>query len=66
MWASVWWGGSAARPDRQLAGIETRRSPAPLDELPDAYKDIDTVMLWADELVEIVHEFRQLINVKDV
>ena len=50
--------------DRDLKGIEVRRTEAFLDELPGAYKDIDTVMENAKELVEVVHEFRQVLNVK--
>lgn len=50
--------------DRDMVGIEVRRSPAFLDELPGAYKDIDTVMEQSKDLVEIVHTFRQILNVK--
>ena len=50
--------------DRDMHGIEVRRSEAFLDELPAAYKDIDQVMEWADDLVSVVHEFRQIVNVK--
>ena len=50
--------------DQQMTGIESRRSPAFIDELPSAYKDIDLVMAWAEDLVEITHTFRQVVNVK--
>ena len=50
--------------DRDLAGIEVNRSPAFLDELPGAYKDVDLVMEQSADLVEIVHTFRQIVNVK--
>ena len=50
--------------DRDLAGIEVNRSPAFLDELPGAYKDVDLVMEQSSDLVEIVHTFRQIVNVK--
>ena len=50
--------------DRWMEGIEVRRSEAFLDELPGAYKDIDLVMEQSKELVEIVHTFRQIVNVK--
>ena len=50
--------------DRDMAGIEVRRSEAFLDELPGAYKDIDLVMEQSRDLVEVVHEFRQILNVK--
>lgn len=50
--------------DRDMSGIEVNRSEAFLDELPGAYKDIDLVMEQSDDLVEIVHTFRQIVNVK--
>ena len=50
--------------DRDMEGIEVRRSDAFLDELPAAYKDIDDVMRLAATLVEPVHQFRQIVNVK--
>ncbi len=50
--------------DRWMEGIEVRRSEAFLDELPGAYKDIDLVMEQSKELVDIVHTFRQIVNVK--
>ncbi len=50
--------------DRDMKGIEVRRSKEFLDELPGAYKDIDTVMEQSKDLVEIVHTFHQIINVK--
>ncbi|MDE2717761.1 MAG: RtcB family protein [Chloroflexota bacterium] len=50
--------------DRDMQGIEVRRSVEFIDELPGAYKDIDTVMEQSKDLVEIVHTFRQIVNVK--
>ena len=50
--------------DSDMKGIEVRRTDAFLDELPAAYKDIDDVMRLAGSLVERVHEFRQIVNVK--
>lgn len=47
-----------------MAGIEWRDSPAFLDEIPGAYKDIDQVMADAADLVEVRHTLRQLVNVK--
>ena len=47
-----------------MAGIEYRDTPAFLDEIPSAYKDIDQVMADAADLVEIRHTLRQLVNVK--
>ncbi len=50
--------------DRDMQGIEVRRSEAFLDELPGAYKDIDLLMEQSGDLVEILHTFRQIVNVK--
>ena len=50
--------------DRDMVGIEVNRSEAFLDELPGAYKDIDLVMEQSAGLVEILHTFRQIVNVK--
>jgi len=47
-----------------MAGIEWRDSAAFLDEIPQAYKDIDQVMADAADLVEVQHTLRQIINVK--
>jgi tRNA-splicing ligase RtcB len=50
--------------DAAMCGIEYRRSPALLDEIPSAYKDIDEVMENARELVEIRYVLKQFVNVK--
>ena len=50
--------------DKDMEGIEANRSEAFLDELPGAYKDIDAVIEWASDLVEVVHTFKQVVNVK--
>ena len=47
-----------------MTGIEYRDSDAFIDEIPGAYKDIDRVMADADDLVEIQHTLRQILNVK--
>lgn len=47
-----------------MKGIEYRHGEAWVDEIPQAYKDIDQVMADAADLVEIVHELRQVLNVK--
>ncbi len=47
-----------------MQGIEFRDTDAFLDEIPAAYKPIDTVMADAAELVEVRHTLRQLVNVK--
>jgi tRNA-splicing ligase RtcB len=50
--------------DTAMAGIEWRHTDAFLDEIPQAYKPIDTVMADAADLVEIRHTLRQIVNVK--
>jgi tRNA-splicing ligase RtcB (3'-phosphate/5'-hydroxy nucleic acid ligase) len=47
-----------------MAGIEWHNSAAFIDEIPQAYKDIDQVMADAADLVEVQHTLRQIINVK--
>ena len=47
-----------------MKGIEFRDTDAFLDEIPQAYKPIDVVMRDAEDLVEIRHTLRQLVNVK--
>ncbi len=49
---------------RATEGIECRKDEAVLDETPGAYKPIDKVMAAQRDLVEIVHELRQVICVK--
>lgn len=50
--------------DAAMEGIEWGRSDAFLDEIPGAYKPIDTVMADAADLVEVKHTLRQIVNVK--
>ncbi len=50
--------------ERQTAGIECRKDKDVLDEVPAAYKNIDTVMKNQADLVEVVAELRQLVCVK--
>lgn len=47
-----------------MRGIEFRDSDVFLDEIPQAYKDIDQVMADAAELVSVRHTLRQIVNVK--
>jgi len=49
---------------KSMEGIEWSGSAEFLDEIPAAYKDIDVVMKDADDLVEVRHTLRQIINVK--
>lgn len=50
--------------DRQLAGIECRKDKGVLDEAPGAYKDIDRVMSYQTDLVEVVAELHQVLCIK--
>ena len=47
-----------------MRGIEYRHGEEWIDEIPDAYKDIDQVMADAADLVEVEHVLRQVLNVK--
>lgn len=47
-----------------MKGIEYRHGEAWVDEIPQAYKDIDQVMEDAKDLVEVVAVLRQVLNVK--
>ena len=47
-----------------MVGIEFRDTDAFIDEIPQAYKPIDRVMLDAAELVSVKHTLRQIVNVK--
>ena len=53
-----------AQLESDMVGIEWRHTNAFLDEIPAAYKDIDTVMADAADLVSIDHTLRQLVNIK--
>ncbi len=46
------------------AGVECRKDAEVIDETPAAYKSIDAVMAAQKDLVEIVHELRQVVCVK--
>jgi tRNA-splicing ligase RtcB len=50
--------------ERETAGVECRKDKGVLDEAPSAYKSIEAVMAAQADLVEIVHEFRQVVCVK--
>lgn len=49
---------------QQTLGVECRKDAGVVDEIPAAYKDIDTVMENQSDLVEIVHTLRQIICIK--
>lgn len=48
----------------RMHGIEYRDDAAFIDEIPDAYKDIDQVMADSADLVSVDHVLRQIVNVK--
>jgi len=48
----------------QTAGVECRKDLGVLDEIPGAYKDIDTVMAAQADLVEVVHTLKQVMCIK--
>jgi tRNA-splicing ligase RtcB (3'-phosphate/5'-hydroxy nucleic acid ligase) len=50
--------------ERQTEGVECRKDRGVIDEAPHAYKNIDRVMAQQDDLVEIVHELKQVVCVK--
>lgn len=50
--------------DKAMAGIEHRRDEGLIDELPQAYKDIDVVMENAKELVAVETILKQILNCK--
>ncbi|MGV7829385.1 RtcB family protein [Mycobacterium kansasii] len=47
-----------------MVGIEYRHGKEWIDEIPQAYKDIDRVMADAGPLVDVVTSLRQIMNVK--
>ena len=50
--------------ERQTAGVECRKDRGVLDEIPGAYKDIDTVIANSSDLVDVVHTLKQVVCVK--
>jgi tRNA-splicing ligase RtcB len=50
--------------DTAMRGIEYRCSHVLLDEIPAAYKDIDQVMEYAKDLVDVRYVLSQFVNVK--
>lgn len=49
---------------KQTEGIECRKDEGVIDEIPEAYKDIDKVIENENDLIEIVHELKQIICIK--
>ncbi|SER60702.1 RtcB family protein [Corynebacterium cystitidis] len=50
--------------DKRMEGIVYRPGKEWVDEIPDAYKNIDQVMEDASDLVTVKHKLRQVLNVK--
>jgi tRNA-splicing ligase RtcB len=48
----------------QTAGIECRKDEGVIDEIPEAYKNIDEVMNNQSDLVEVVAQLRQIMCIK--
>ncbi|MCF4007085.1 RtcB family protein [Corynebacterium uropygiale] len=55
---------SAADLEDRMGDIVHRAGEAWIDEIPDAYKDIDEVMEASRRLVRVRHTLRQVLNVK--
>lgn len=50
--------------ERQMSGIVCDTHPKVKDEAPQAYKDLKAVMKNQEDLVEVVHRLKPLVNVK--
>lgn len=50
--------------EHQTQDVECRKDKHVIDEIPAAYKDIDTVMANQSDLVEVVHTLKQVLCVK--
>ena len=48
----------------QTSGVECRIDKSVIDEIPSAYKNIDTVMANQTDLVDIVHTLKQVVCIK--
>jgi tRNA-splicing ligase RtcB (3'-phosphate/5'-hydroxy nucleic acid ligase) len=48
----------------QTAGVECRKDAGVIDEIPGAYKNIEQVMEYQKDLVEIMFELKQILCVK--
>lgn len=48
----------------QTVGVECRKDASVIDEIPSSYKDIDQVMANQTDLVEVVHQLKQVLCVK--
>ncbi len=50
--------------EQQTRGVECRKDKGVIDEIPGAYKDIDSVMANQSDLVDVVHTLKQVVTVK--
>ena len=50
--------------EQQTRGVECRKDKGVVDEIPGAYKDIDSVMANQTDLVDVVHTLKQVVCVK--
>jgi len=50
--------------EQAMGNISFRHSKSLIDEIPQAYKDIDEVMENSKELVQVDHVLRQVVNIK--
>jgi tRNA-splicing ligase RtcB len=48
----------------QTEGVECRKDESVIDEIPSSYKNIDQVMANQTDLVEVVHQLKQVLCVK--
>lgn len=55
---------SVADLQAQTEGVECRKDAGVLDEIPGAYKDLDTVMAAQTDLVRVEHRLRTILCVK--
>ncbi|GHT85060.1 RNA-splicing ligase RtcB [Betaproteobacteria bacterium] len=55
---------TAADLEKQTEGVICRKDAGVVDEIPGAYKDIETVMANQADLVDVLHRLKQVICVK--
>lgn len=48
----------------QTLGVECRKDKGVMDEIPQAYKDIDEVIANQQDLIEVVHTLKQVLCIK--
>lgn len=49
---------------RETEGVICRKDKGVIDEIPSAYKDIDTVMANQSDLTEVLHTLKQIVCIK--